>query len=70
MSPKGLRHPLIFIAVKIPLKNISFIKIYKRLFDTTRQVVRKVRGNDINEVVLLLVLLYIQVEFNSSPELA
>ena len=30
MSSKGLKHPLIFIKVKIPLKKVSFIKIYKK----------------------------------------
>ena len=30
ISPEGPRHPLNFIAVGIPLKNISFIKIYKK----------------------------------------
>jgi len=30
MSPEGPRHPLIFVAVGIPLKNVSFIKIYEK----------------------------------------
>ena len=30
ISPKGLRHPLIFATVKIPLKKVGFIKIYKK----------------------------------------
>ena len=31
MSPEGLRYPLIFIKIGIPLKKVSFIKIYKKL---------------------------------------
>ena len=30
MSFKGLRHSLIFIKVRIPLKKVSFVKIYKK----------------------------------------
>jgi len=30
ISPKGLRHPLIFITIGISLKKVSFIKIYKK----------------------------------------
>ena len=30
MSLEGLRHPLIFIKVGIPLKKVSFIKIYEK----------------------------------------
>ena len=30
MSSEGLRHPLIFITIRISLKKVSFIKIYKK----------------------------------------
>jgi len=30
MSAKGLRHSLIFVKVRISLKTVSFIKIYKK----------------------------------------